>query len=133
MTPLQKHLLEKLQELSYGELERFKHVLRYSKMKEVLPRIPGKLMEMTDRVEIVELIEGIYGEQAVEVTNKVLMKMNRSDLVQSLSNLSIGSEGNVKNLLCMAWIVLGELYVCVFSFSTDSKNNLVFMTDTDLK
>lgn len=102
MTRRQKHLLEKLEELSYGELERFKHVLRYTKMKEGLPRIPGDLIEMTDRVGIMELIEEIYGEQSVEVTSAVLMKMNRSDLVQSLSNLSFGSEGNTKNLVCMA-------------------------------
>ncbi|XP_031169368.1 NACHT, LRR and PYD domains-containing protein 1 homolog [Sander lucioperca] len=50
-------------------------------------------METADRDEMVELMVEIYGHQSVEVTREVLMKMNRRDLVQRLSDISSGSKG----------------------------------------
>lgn len=90
-----KKLLEILESLSNDELEKFKQVLLYTKKKDGLPRIPSGLMEKTDRVETAKLIEKIYGQQSVEVTSKVLMKVYRRDLVQRLSDISLGSEGNI--------------------------------------
>ncbi|XP_035862451.1 uncharacterized protein LOC116060966 [Sander lucioperca] len=93
MTSLMEKLLETLKDLSYGELEQFKHVLQYINMKKSFPRISGQRMETADRDEMVELMVEIYGHQSVEVTREVLMKMNRRDLVQRLSDISSGSKG----------------------------------------
>ncbi|KAL7393404.1 hypothetical protein ABVT39_010347 [Epinephelus coioides] len=90
MTPLMEKLLETLEDLSPGELETFKHVLQYTKMEKDLPKIPGHQMETADRFEIVELMVKIYGQQSVEVTRKVLRKMNRTDLAKMLSGTSSG-------------------------------------------
>ncbi|XP_078108434.1 NACHT, LRR and PYD domains-containing protein 1 homolog [Sander vitreus] len=93
MTSVEVKLLEMLEDLSYGELEQFKHVLRHTTMKKGLPRISGQRMETADRNEMVELMVEIYGQQSVEVTMEVLMMMNRGDLVQKLSDISSGSKG----------------------------------------
>ncbi|XP_035528367.1 NACHT, LRR and PYD domains-containing protein 1 homolog [Morone saxatilis] len=100
MTSLFEKLLGTLEDLSSGDLEQFKHVAQYMKMKEVLPRIPRHQMEMADgRDEIVELMVKIYGQQCVEVTREVLKKLNRTDLVERLSDISSGSkEGPSRSL-----------------------------------
>ncbi|KAL7394009.1 hypothetical protein ABVT39_019294 [Epinephelus coioides] len=90
MTPLMEKLLETLEDLSQGELKKFKHVLQYTKMEKDLPKIPRHHMETADRFGIVELMVKIYGQQSVEVTCKVLRKMNRTDLAEMLSGTSSG-------------------------------------------
>ncbi|XP_070692016.1 uncharacterized protein [Pempheris klunzingeri] len=96
MTSVKKKLLDTLENLSYGGLEQFKHVLLYSKVKKKgLPRIP---MEMAHRAEIADLMVEIYGEQSVEVTIEVLKEMNRRDLVQRLSDTSSASKGPSRSL-----------------------------------
>ncbi|XP_049439400.1 uncharacterized protein LOC125893023 isoform X15 [Epinephelus fuscoguttatus] len=92
VTPLMKKLLETLKDLSYGELEQFKHVLQRTIMKKDLPKISSQRMEMAERDEIAELMVEIYGEQSVEVTREVLMEMNR-DLAERLLEISLGSKG----------------------------------------
>ncbi|KAL7393373.1 hypothetical protein ABVT39_009841 [Epinephelus coioides] len=94
-TPLMEKLLETLEGLSPGELKKFK---QYTKMEADLPKITRDLVEMADRVEIVELMVKIYGQQSVEVTSKVLKKMNRTDLVEMLSEPSSGLKGPSKSL-----------------------------------
>ncbi|XP_041798213.1 uncharacterized protein LOC121610260 [Chelmon rostratus] len=91
MTSLKQKILEALKDLSSGELEKFRHVLQYGKMKEGLPRIPRHKIEMADRSEIVEVMVEIYGEESEEVIRNVLTTINRSDLVQRLSVISSGS------------------------------------------
>ncbi|XP_078027614.1 uncharacterized protein LOC117265273 isoform X7 [Epinephelus lanceolatus] len=93
-TSLMEKLLETLKDLSYGELEQFKHVLQRTRMKKDLPEISSQRMEMADRDEIVELMVEIYGEQSVEVTREVLMEMNRTDLAERLPEISSGSKGS---------------------------------------
>ncbi|XP_068591178.1 uncharacterized protein [Cebidichthys violaceus] len=93
MTSVQEKLLETLEDLSYGELEQFKHVLQRTRMKKGLPRMSRQRMETADRHEIVELMMEIYKQQSVEVTSDVLMEMNRRDLVKRLSDFSSGSKG----------------------------------------
>ncbi len=95
MTSLHTTLLEPLENLSENDLEKFKHVLLYGKMKEGLPRIPRHRMEISDRVQMVELIVEIYGNQSVEVTSEVFKTMNRSDQVQRLSDISPGSRSKL--------------------------------------
>ncbi|XP_078027600.1 uncharacterized protein LOC117265274 isoform X8 [Epinephelus lanceolatus] len=89
MTPLMEKLLETLEDLRPWELKKFKHVL-YTKMEKDLPKIPRHQMETADRFGIVELMVKIYGQQSVEVTCKVLRKMNRTDLAEMLSGTSSG-------------------------------------------
>ncbi|XP_049439412.1 uncharacterized protein LOC125893026 isoform X3 [Epinephelus fuscoguttatus] len=97
-TPLMEKLLETLEDLSPGELEKFKHVLQYTKMEKGLPEISGHQMETADRFGIVELMVEIYGQQSVEVTCKVLRKMNRTDLAEMLSGTSSGLKGPSRSL-----------------------------------
>nr|XP_033496449.1 uncharacterized protein LOC117265829 isoform X2 [Epinephelus lanceolatus] len=98
MTPLMEKLLETLEDLSPGELEKFKHILQYTKMEKELPKIPRHQMETADRDEIVELMVKLYGQQSVEVTCKVLMEMNRTDLAEMLSGTSSGLKGPSRSL-----------------------------------
>ncbi|XP_049901707.1 uncharacterized protein LOC126391181 isoform X7 [Epinephelus moara] len=93
VTPLMEKLLETLKDLSYGELEQFKHVLQHTTMKKGLPKISSQRMEMADRDEIVKLMVEIYGEQSVEVTREVLMEMNMTDMAERLLEISLGSKG----------------------------------------
>ncbi|XP_068592430.1 uncharacterized protein [Cebidichthys violaceus] len=98
MTSVQEKLLETLEDLSYGELEQFKHVLQRTRMKKGLPRMSRQRMETADKHEIVELMMEIYKQQSVEVTSDVLMEMNRRDLVKRLSDFSSGSKGPSRSL-----------------------------------
>ena len=95
MTPLQEKLFEALEDLSPLELLGFKQILQFTDITKGLPRLPEHRLEMAGRVEIVKLMEEIYGQQCVELIRKVLKKMNRSDLVQRLSDISSGSEGEL--------------------------------------
>ncbi|XP_073340767.1 pyrin-like [Pagrus major] len=97
VTLLQQKLLETLEDFSPGDLEKFKHVLLYTKMKEGLPRIPTHRLETADRVQTVKLMVELYGQQSEEVIREVFNKMNRRDLVQRLSDISSGSEGPSRN------------------------------------
>ncbi|XP_075962778.1 uncharacterized protein LOC142965629 isoform X3 [Anarhichas minor] len=90
MTSVQEKLLETLQDLNYEDLEKFKHVLQYTRMKKDLPRIPRQRLETADRDKMVKLMMETYGQQSVEVTEEVLKKMNRKDLVERLSELTLG-------------------------------------------
>ncbi|KAM8735552.1 uncharacterized protein AB9X84_023968 [Acanthopagrus schlegelii] len=98
LTLPQEKLLETLKDFSPGDLEKFKHVLLYTKMKEDLPRIPRHQIETADRVQTVKLMVLIYGQRSEEVIREVFNKMNRRDLVQRLSDFSSGSEGPSRNL-----------------------------------
>ncbi|XP_067456888.1 A-kinase anchor protein 9-like [Thunnus thynnus] len=93
MTPVKEKLLETLEELRFGEFLQFKDILQKLQMKE-FPRIPRVRIEMAqNKVDLVELMVEICGQQSVEVTREVLKKMNRTDLVQRLSDTSSGSKG----------------------------------------
>eukprot|EP00064_Thunnus_orientalis_P022497 superscaffoldBa00007620_g22695 len=92
MTPVKKKLLETLEELRFGKIELFKWYLQTLQVKD-LPRIPRVRIERADSMDdLVELIVEICGQQSVEVTREVLKRMNRMDLVQSLSDTSSGSK-----------------------------------------
>uniref|UniRef100_A0A3Q3FV00 Pyrin domain-containing protein n=1 Tax=Labrus bergylta TaxID=56723 RepID=A0A3Q3FV00_9LABR len=90
MTSVHSQLLETLEELGSGDLEKFKHVLLYTKMKEGLPKIPKDQVETADKDEIVKLMVEIYGQRCVEVTKDILERMNRTDLIKCLAQGHIG-------------------------------------------
>ncbi|XP_051261719.1 NACHT, LRR and PYD domains-containing protein 1 homolog [Dicentrarchus labrax] len=92
MTSLKEKLLETLEGLIYTELEQFKWLLQDTETKKGLLRIPRHRVEIAGRVEIVELMVEIYGQQSVEVMREVLEKMSRNDLLQRLSDINPGSK-----------------------------------------
>ncbi|XP_034730276.1 apoptosis-associated speck-like protein containing a CARD [Etheostoma cragini] len=85
MTSLEEKLWETLEDLSYGELEQFKHCVLHTRKEKGFSRFSRQRMKMAGRDEMVELMVEIYGQRSVEVTREVLEKMNRRDLVQRLS------------------------------------------------
>ncbi|XP_033958944.1 uncharacterized protein [Pseudochaenichthys georgianus] len=91
VTSLEEKLLEKLEDLSHGELEKFKRGLQ---------RISNQRLETAGRVEIVDLMVEIYGQQSMEVTMEILKKMKEDDygLEQKLSNITLGSKGASRSL-----------------------------------
>ncbi|XP_071325375.1 uncharacterized protein [Trachinotus anak] len=90
MTSVQEKLLETLEDLSYEEFKKFKWFLQQTETMSGLPGIPKYQLEMAQRVDVLDLIVQTYGEQSVEVTREVFMKINRIDLEQRLSEISSG-------------------------------------------
>ncbi|KAJ4930945.1 hypothetical protein JOQ06_025246 [Pogonophryne albipinna] len=87
---LEEKLLETLEDLSHGELEKFKRGLQ---------RISSQRLETAGRVEIVDLMVEIYGQQSMEVTMEILKKMKEDyGLEQKLSNITLGSKGASRSL-----------------------------------
>ncbi|XP_071325390.1 uncharacterized protein [Trachinotus anak] len=98
MTSIKEKLLETLEDLSHEELKAFKWLLQHTETMRGLPGIPKHQLEMAQRVDVVDLIVQTYGEQSVEVTREVLMKINRIDLEQRLSEISSGPKGPSRSL-----------------------------------
>ena len=93
MAAVKEMLLETLNDLSYQELKIFKQVLDLTVSQKYLPSISMMLSDTADNTDVVDLMLQIYGQQSVEEMKKVFKQMNRSDLVQRLSDTSSGSKG----------------------------------------
>lgn len=100
MSAVTEHLLETLDDLGDEELKIFKWFLQQADILEDFPAIPKSHLEKADRPDTVDLIVQTYNDQSVEVTKKVLTKINRNDLVQSLSNITSGPKRKSSNLQC---------------------------------
>ncbi|XP_051251082.1 uncharacterized protein LOC127360674 [Dicentrarchus labrax] len=90
---VRKLLFETLNGLSFKELEKFKFLLKFTYFQKSLPQISEGQMESTHSAEeLVDLmVENLLKiQQSVEVTKEVFMDMNRTDLVQRLSETSSG-------------------------------------------
>ncbi|XP_039475985.1 NACHT, LRR and PYD domains-containing protein 1 homolog isoform X2 [Oreochromis aureus] len=81
-------LLGMLEDLTYEEFNNFKWFLQDSDAVVGLPRIPKSRLEKTSTCNLVDLMLQTYTEKSVEVTKKVLKKINRNDLVQKVSDSS---------------------------------------------
>ncbi|XP_063341008.1 uncharacterized protein LOC134635563 [Pelmatolapia mariae] len=79
-------LLETLEDLSDQDLKLFRRLLQFTRFQKSLPQI--KLSD--DRREIVNVMVDKCGHQSVEVIREVLTDMQRTDLVQRLSESSSG-------------------------------------------
>ncbi|XP_037647433.1 uncharacterized protein LOC119501253 [Sebastes umbrosus] len=90
MAAVKELLLETLDDLGEEELKTFKWFLQQAEILEDFPAIQRSHLEKADRLDTLDLIVKTYNEQSVEVTKKVLKKINRNDLVQSLSNIGSG-------------------------------------------
>uniref|UniRef100_A0A667WU39 Pyrin domain-containing protein n=1 Tax=Myripristis murdjan TaxID=586833 RepID=A0A667WU39_9TELE len=84
VTP-REQLLYILEDLTEEDLKKFKWFLNQPDILEDFPAIPKSRLEKADRLDTVEEMVRIYGSDSVEVTKRVLIQMNRSDLVQRLA------------------------------------------------
>ncbi|XP_078140683.1 NACHT, LRR and PYD domains-containing protein 3-like [Centroberyx gerrardi] len=92
MMTFKERLLETLKDLGDEELKSFKWFLQQDDILEGFPAIKKGRLENADRLDTVDQMVQTYNQHSLEVTKKVLMKINRSDLEQSLSNSSSGPE-----------------------------------------
>ena len=91
MTSVIELLLETLADLSDGEIEDFKQVLRSpSYLYKPYIVIPWMLLMMADMQDTVLFMVQTFGQQSVKKTKDILIQMNRRDLVQRLSDSSSG-------------------------------------------
>ncbi|XP_038566017.1 NACHT, LRR and PYD domains-containing protein 3-like [Micropterus salmoides] len=86
-------LLETLEDLGDRELKTFKWYLQQPDFLKDLPPIPKSQLESADRPDTVDLMVQTYSNQCVEVAKRVLKRMRRNDLVESLSNSNPEPEG----------------------------------------
>ena len=96
MRAVKELLLETLNDLSYEEQKNFAWFLQFTFFQRSLPQIPwSRLLEEDMAVSLVDVMVEEYGQKSVEVTREVLMDMNRTDLVQRLSETSSELEGKI--------------------------------------
>uniref|UniRef100_UPI003AADFC94 protein NLRC3-like n=1 Tax=Centroberyx gerrardi TaxID=166262 RepID=UPI003AADFC94 len=88
MTTPVELLLKTLEDLGDKEFKKFKWFLRQDDILDGFPAIPKSRLEKADRLDTVDQMVQTYSEYSLEVTIEVLMKINKNDLVQSLSNTS---------------------------------------------
>ncbi|XP_071399232.1 NACHT, LRR and PYD domains-containing protein 3-like isoform X2 [Centroberyx affinis] len=81
-------LIETLEDLGDEELKIFQWFLQQNDILEGFPAIRKSKVEKANRQDTVDQMVQTYNQHSLEVTKKVLMKINRNDLVQSLSNSS---------------------------------------------
>ncbi|XP_078140917.1 NACHT, LRR and PYD domains-containing protein 3-like [Centroberyx gerrardi] len=91
-------LLKTLEDLGDEELKKFQWFLQQDDILEGFPAIKKSRLENADRLDTVDQMVQTYNQHSLEVTKKVLMKINRNDLEQSLSNSSSGPEGDVSDV-----------------------------------
>ncbi|XP_078143525.1 NLR family CARD domain-containing protein 3-like isoform X2 [Centroberyx gerrardi] len=87
-------LLKTLEHLGDEDFKRFTWFLQQADILEGVPAIPKSRLEKADRQDTVDQMVQTYSENTLEVTTKVLMKIDRNDLVESLSNSSSGLKEN---------------------------------------
>ncbi|KAM6935594.1 uncharacterized protein PEZ65_005935, partial [Lycodopsis pacificus] len=91
MTTVKELLLETLNDLSSEELKKFRSLLQFNFFHWGLPQSSWRRLRWADRAELlVDVMMEIWNQQSVEVTKEVFMDMNRTDLVQRLSETSSG-------------------------------------------
>ena len=89
-------LLETLNDLSYEEQKNLKWFLQFTLFQRSLPQIPWSRLQKEDMTEsLVDVMVEIYGQKSVQVIREVLIGMNRTDLVQRLSETNSGLEGKI--------------------------------------
>ncbi|XP_034009284.1 uncharacterized protein LOC117500511 isoform X5 [Trematomus bernacchii] len=85
----QKILLESLNGLSSDELNQFKSLIE---LEESFPLILRGRLKVANTDETVDLMVKTFSGKCVNMTKTVLKKMNRTDLVQRLSDISSGTK-----------------------------------------
>uniref|UniRef100_A0A3B4UTM2 NACHT domain-containing protein n=1 Tax=Seriola dumerili TaxID=41447 RepID=A0A3B4UTM2_SERDU len=82
-------LLETLEDLGDRELKNFKWYLQQPDFLKDFPSIPKSQLEKADRPDTVDVMVQTYSHRCVEVAKRVLKRMRRNDLVESLSNSAV--------------------------------------------
>ncbi|XP_034009276.1 uncharacterized protein LOC117500509 isoform X6 [Trematomus bernacchii] len=85
----QKRLLETLNDLSSDEFNQFKSLIE---LEESFPRILRGRLKVANTDETVDLMVKTFSGKCVNMNKTVLKKMNRTDLVQRLSDISSGTK-----------------------------------------
>ncbi|XP_030251031.1 uncharacterized protein LOC115568093 [Sparus aurata] len=108
MGAVKELLLETLNDLSYEEQKNFALFLQFTLFQRSLPQIYWRKLQMKDMAEsLVNLMVKEYGQKSLEVTREVLMDMNRTDLVQRLSETSSGPKAAESSAAARS---LGEVF-----------------------
>uniref|UniRef100_A0A8C9XDG0 Pyrin domain-containing protein n=1 Tax=Sander lucioperca TaxID=283035 RepID=A0A8C9XDG0_SANLU len=95
-------LFNTLEDLKEEEFKKFKWCLQQQDILEGYQRIKESKLENVERQDTVDVMVKTYQLQgALKVTKKVLEKINRNDLVQSLPDNSSGPEGQSPFLICI--------------------------------
>ncbi|XP_078140899.1 protein NLRC3-like [Centroberyx gerrardi] len=100
MTTPVELLLKTLEDLGDKEFKKFKWFLRQDDILDGFPAIPKSRLEKADRLDTVDQMVQTYSEYSLEVTIEVLMKINKNDLVQSLSNTSSAPKETLAECQC---------------------------------
>ncbi|TDH02483.1 hypothetical protein EPR50_G00173620 [Perca flavescens] len=88
-----ERLLNTLKDLSDEEFKEFKWFLQQPEILVGFPAIPKNQLEKADRLDTVDKIIQTFSRQSVEVVKLVLKKINRNDLVEKLSSINTGAQG----------------------------------------
>ncbi|XP_019216076.1 NACHT, LRR and PYD domains-containing protein 12 isoform X1 [Oreochromis niloticus] len=91
-------LLNTLEDLGDEEFNKFKWFLQQEEILQDLPTIKKSRLQATRRWDTVDLMVQTYRlPGAVEVTGKVLERIHRNDLLESLSAIRSGAEADVSD------------------------------------
>ncbi len=109
MTSLKEKLWNTLEDLREEEFKQLKWLLQQADiMHTIIPHlevhqaIPVTRLERADRQDTVVQMVQIYGPHgALEVTRKVLIKINRNDLVQQLPDIPSAPKGTFWEFIIM--------------------------------
>ena len=85
-------LLNILNNLEDNQFKDFKWHLKYEKVGDI-PPIQESQLSKAERRDVVDLMVRKYESESVEMTKRILKKINRNDLVKKLSNISSGAQG----------------------------------------
>ena len=96
MGAVKELVLETLNDLSYEEQKTFAWFVQFTFFQRSLPQIYWQRMLEEDMAEsLADVMMQKYGQKSVEVIREVLIEMNRTDLVQRLSETSSELEGKI--------------------------------------
>ncbi|XP_049903289.1 uncharacterized protein LOC126392119 isoform X18 [Epinephelus moara] len=126
MRAIKERLLETLSDLSDKELEKFKWLLQFTFFQRSLELISWREVQWTYNVnELVDVMVEKFGQQSVEVTVEVLMDMNRSDLMQKLSETISGhKEKHCMDEHCPALVQMVEMMTSVIELLLETLASL---------
>ncbi len=97
MAAVKELLLERLNDLTKQELNDFTWFLQFTFFQQSIQHNVWKPLQNANCVdELTDVLVETCGQKCVEVTMTILMDMNRTDLVQRLSESSSGLKGEKK-------------------------------------
>lgn len=101
MAAVQQLIVETLKDLSYGELYLFMLHLKkiiYQRNPSLTPEMLSVMSDTSlNSYKLGVMMMEHLGQQSLEETRKILLKMRRTDLVQRLSGVDSGAKGETMN------------------------------------